>query len=932
MRNWLKNLPLRGKCMLTVLLIEAMMFALLVGNSVRLNNAELQMQTRQRVQEISQTLVAAIGPWLAQHDEATVYEILLARHRQSQLTGITLLNPAGKPIQQIGSAPSTRDFQLTQPIYYNSRPYGHLQVVLSGASIEQMRAAHLRESALLAGLALVLTGLLLYWTMGWTVRRLEALSKIGTRMAKGDLYVSLPPDGKDEVGRLTQSFNRMVESVRASVERARENEARFHAIADYTYDIELWLSPEGKLLWVNPSVERILGYTVAECMGRVGFPVDIVHPADRTAAEFQLRQALRGTSGQGYSFRVCRKDGGHFWAITNWQPIHDISGAYLGIRASIHDVNDLKATEANLREALTELRAAEYLQTQYLKESEQERARLVSLLSAMNLGILFVADDATVIYHNATFNHMWLIDEHTELIGMPVQSVLTQSTSTLARPDHFSRHLESVLEAREPSSSFEIQMADGRVITELDYPVRDQQGRFIGHLWIYEDITRERQTAEQLVFLAERDALTGLYNRHRFQQELNRTMIESERKKTLCAVMFFDLDEFKSVNDTYGHRAGDALLIRVAGEISSLVRKNEVLARLGGDEFAILLPTVNDDEAERLAERVVRAVAQIPFQYEGQNLRLTTSLGIAYFPSQAADSDELVAKADIAMYQAKQAGKNAWRVYSADLDAHHEIRARLSWSERIGNAFNQGLFQLHFQGIYHVSEGGFSHLEALVRMRDELDIEQIIMPDRFIPVAEKSGLIVDIDRWVIREVMKLLVDNAETTAIAVNLSGRSVNDATLPQYISEQLRVSNVSPHRLIIEISESVAVTDVHDAQRLIESLHQIGCRVCLDDFGAGFASFAYLKHLNADTIKIDGKFIRNLHLDIENQVFVRAMIDVGRGLGKTLMAECVEDAKVLALLRSYGVDLVQGFYLDSPTADHPQLNTPQSEAETAS
>ena len=194
---------------------------------------------------------------------------------------------------------------------------------------------------------------------------------------------------------------------------------------------------------------------------------------------------------------------------------------------------------------------------------------------------------------------------------------------------------------------------------------------------------------------------------------------------------------------------------------------------------------------------MVRAVAQIPFQFEGQSLRVTTSLGIAYFPTQAADSDELVAKADIAMYQAKQAGKNAWRVYNADLDAKHEIRARLSWSERIGNAFNQGLFQLHFQGVYHASEGGFSHLEALVRMRDELDVEQIIMPDRFIPVAEKSGLIVDIDRWVIREVLKLLVDNAEATAIAVNLSGRSVNDATLVQYIAEQLRVSNVSPHRL---------------------------------------------------------------------------------------------------------------------------------------
>ena len=930
MQNGLNNISLRAKCMLTVLTIQTLMIAILVGHSVQLNNAELQTQARQRVQEITRTLVAAVGPWLSQQDDTSARNILATRYNQGQLTAVTLRNNAGRVIHHMGADASPGDFQLTQAVYFSGQKYGDLKVVLPGAFLQQMRNAHLRESALIAVGALGLTALLLYWTMGWTVRRIEALSQAGHNMAQGDLYATLPPDGRDEVGRLATTFNRMMQSVRDSVERARENEARFHAIADYTYDIELWLSPEGKLLWVNPSVERILGYTVAECMGRIGFPVDIVHPSDRTAAEFQLRQALRGTSGQGYSFRVCRKDGGHFWAITNWQPIHDVSGTYLGIRASIHDVNDLKATEANLREALTELRAAENLQTQYLKESEQERARLVSLLSAMNLGILFVAADATVIYHNATFSHMWLIDERAELIGLPVQAVLAQSSSTLARPDHFSRHLVSVLEAREASNSFEIQMADGRVITELDYPVRDQQGRFIGHLWIYEDITRERQTAEQMVFLAERDALTGLYNRHRFQQELSRTMMECERKKSLCAVMFFDLDEFKSVNDTYGHRAGDALLIRVAGEISALVRKNEVLARLGGDEFAILLPTVSDDEAERLAERVVRAVAQIPFQFEGQTLRLTTSLGIAYFPTQAADSDELVAKADIAMYQAKQSGKNAWRVYCADLDAHHEIRARLSWSERIGNAFNQGLFQLHFQGIYGANEGGFSHLEALVRMRDELDLEQIIMPDRFIPVAEKSGLIIDIDRWVIREVLKLLALNTRISAIAVNLSARSIGESSLAQYIAEQLRLSGVKPQRLIIEISESVAVSDVHDAQRLIESLHQLGCRVCLDDFGAGFASFAYLKHLNVDTVKIDGQFIRNLHIDTENQVFVRAMIDVARGLGKTIMAEYVEDAKVLAILRGFGVDLVQGFYLDSPSADHPQLKMPEAESES--
>ena len=920
MKTWLKNLSLRYKLTLAALAVEALMFALLIANGVRLNSAELQMQAQQRVEEIAKTLESALGPPLSQRDDASVRDMVEALHAKDQMIMLSVRDGSGRVVHQVGTDGGDEDFHLSKTVYLAGQKYGDLTLVFSGAFIREARAEHLHQSLLIVVVALSLTGVMLYMSVGWVVRRFEALSRASRSMARGDLYVKLPEDGHDEVGLLVATFNQMAESVRQSVDRVRENEARFHAIADYTYDLEFWLSPEGKLLWVNPSVERMLGYTVGECMGRMDFPIDVIHPADRTAAEFQLRQALRGTSGQGYTLRVSRKEGGHFWAVVNWQPIHDINGSYHGIRASIHDIDDLKATEASLRDAVADLRMAENLQTQYLKESEQERARLVSLLSAMNLGILFVAPDGKVIYHNPTFSHMWMIDEDAELIGLPVREVLAKSTSTLARPDHFSRHLLSVLETREVADSFEIQMTDGRVITELDYPVRDREGSFIGHLWIYEDVTRERQTAEQLVYLAERDPLTGLYNRHRFQHELTRTMMESERNQMQCAVMFFDLDEFKTINDSYGHRAGDALLIRVAGEISALVRRNEVLARLGGDEFAILLPAVRDD-AEALAERVVRAVAQIPFRFEGQNLRLTASLGIAYYPSQAADADELVAKADIAMYQAKQAGKNAWRVYRADLDADLEMRARLSWSERISNALDKGLFQLHFQGIYWANEGGLSHLEALLRMTDERNPDQIIMPGYFIPVAEKNGRIIDIDRWVIREVLQILALNQQVPAIAVNLSGRSLSEPDLPQYIAEELRRSGINPHRLIVEITETAAVSDLHDAQRLIEALRQLGCGVCLDDFGVGFASFAYLKHLAVDTIKIDGLFIRDLHADTDNQVFVRAMVDVARGLGKTVVAEYVEDAKTLDLLKEFGVDLVQGYHLDRPTPDHPAL-----------
>ncbi len=921
MKAWLDRLSLRYKLTLAALAVETVMLSFLIANGVELTTRSLQQQAEQRVTEIAKTLGAALLAPLMQQDDASVRDIVETLQHDGGLKMIEVRDRSDRAVYQAGSGGDAADFRRAQPIELAGQRYGEVGLVLSGDFIREARARYLQQSLIIAAIALLLTGILLALSAGAVVRRFVALTRASKRMAQGDLDVKLTGDGEDEIGQLVDTFNRMAESVRFNVERAHENEARFHAIADYTHDLEFWLSPQGKLLWVNPSVERMLGYSVDECMGKMNFPNDVIHLEDRTAAEFQLRQALRGTSGQGYTLRVCRKEGGHFWASVNWQPIHDYSGVYQGIRASIHSIDDLKATEANLRTALNELRTAESLQSRYLEETEQERARLVSLLSAMNLGILFVAADGRVIYHNPAFSRMWMIDELAELIGLQVHEVLAQSASTLMHPDHFSRHLRSVLKKPELSDNFEIQMTDGRVITELDYPVRDREGRFIGHLWIYEDVTRERQTADQLVYLAERDALTGLYNRHRFQQELARTMLETDRHQTQCAVMFFDLDEFKTINDSYGHRAGDALLIRVAGEIGALVRRDEVLARLGGDEFAILLPSVEGNQAEVLADRVLRAIGQIPFRFEGHNLRLTTSLGIAYYPGHAADADDLVARADLAMYQAKDAGKNTWRVYRADNAADSEMRSRLSWGERISNALDKNLFQLHFQGVYRTEDGTLSHLEALVRMDDERNPGQLIPPAHFIQQAERNSRILDIDRWVISEVLRRLAASPTVPAIAVNLSGRSLSEPGLPQFISNALRQSGVDPKRLIVEITETAAVSDLLDAQRMIDALRQLGCGVCLDDFGVGFASFAYLKHLHVDTIKIDGLFIRDLPNDPDNQVFVKAMVSVALGLGKSVVAEYVEDGETLALLRRFGVDLVQGYHLDRPIADHPAL-----------
>ena len=574
-----------------------------------------------------------------------------------------------------------------------------------------------------------------------------------------------------------------------------------------------------------------------------------------------------------------------------------------------------------LHSRISALHESEERTQTYLAESEAEHARLQALLSAMNLGILFVAADGRVVYHNPAFNRLWQIPETEQLVGWTPNQVFARRGCQLQHPEHFTQTIDAILAARAPGEAIDIMVKDGRIATQLSYPVFERDDHFIGHLWIYEDVTRERQTAEQLLYLAERDSLTGLYNRHRFQIELERMLAESARHGNSSALLYFDLDEFKAINDHFGHTAGDAMLIRVAGEVSGLTRKNELLFRLGGDEFAVLLPYAEAGQAEALADRIVRAVGAIPFRFEGRTLHISSSLGIALYPLHAADQDQLVACGDAAMYQAKQAGKNAWRLYRADLDTAPAMVDRLSWNERLARALGEDLFELHFQGVYHVPDRRLSHLEALIRLRDEKTGE-LVSPGQFIPVAEKSNKILEIDRWVLAQVVRLLAAHPDGPAIAVNISGRSFDDPGLPGYIAELLQQQGAEPARLLIEVTETAAVSDLTDAQRFIGALQDTGCGVCLDDFGAGFASFAYLKHIRVDTIKIDGMFIRELPHDHDNQVFVRGMVEVARGLGKRTVAEFVEDEATLALLASLGVDMAQGYHLDRPQARHPALH----------
>ncbi|MEQ1667884.1 MAG: GGDEF domain-containing phosphodiesterase, partial [Sulfuriferula sp.] len=315
-----------------------------------------------------------------------------------------------------------------------------------------------------------------------------------------------------------------------------------------------------------------------------------------------------------------------------------------------------------------------------------------------------------------------------------------------------------------------------------------------------------------------------------------------------------------------------------------------------------------------LASRVVLAIAQIPFQFNGQDIRITSSIGIALFPLHAQDGEMLVARADAAMYQAKLAGKNNWRVYQAEQDSSRDMVLTMHWNRRIDLALQTDLFVPYLQGVYDTSTRALSHYEVLIRMRETTD-DTLIPPAQFIPVAEQSGQILAIDRWVLTQSVNILASHPEIPALAVNLSGRSLDDVTLIDFIAELLAQHELDHTRLMFEITETAALSDLRDAQRTIQALRLMGCSVSLDDFGTGFASFAYLKYLDADMLKIDGLFIRNICEEPDNRIFIQAIVDVAHGLGKKTIAECVETVEIYDILKQLGVDMVQGYYLHRPS-----------------
>jgi diguanylate cyclase (GGDEF)-like protein len=534
-----------------------------------------------------------------------------------------------------------------------------------------------------------------------------------------------------------------------------------------------------------------------------------------------------------------------------------------------------------------------------------ETLRAVAALDLLGAGIVGIDPEGRIEYIDRVAS---------ELTGWTLQSARTRPAGDVLVLRDPATNCDG---SDEPGLKGALRILVGRSSREV--PVFVSSTRLRGDLEgrrvvVLRDATAECALRWQLSFDAQHDSLTELLNRASFEAELA-TAVASAKAGTHHALLYLELDQFKLVNDTCGHPAGDALLRRLATILTDGVRRSDVLARIGGDEFAVLLRRCSIENAIETAEALRERIAAYRFSWYGQSLRITASIGVVEITAESESVSTVLSAADVACFAAKELGRNRVHVCrgSAPPARCEEMRLVL----RLARACEEGRFQVYFQPIVPVSANPNepAHYELLLRMIDESG--EVVSPGVFVPAAERYGLMPDVDRWIVRHTLAQLAQLDDVRApcmLAVNISGTSLSDDRFLDFVREELKISPPPPGSVCFEITETAAIANPAAVERFMRELRKLGCRFSLDDFGSGLSSFAYLKDLPVDFLKIDGRFIRNICADTVDDAMVEAIVRIGRAMGIKTVAEHVESEAAAERLAVLGVDYAQGYYYARP------------------
>ncbi|MGA7935394.1 MAG: EAL domain-containing protein [Kovacikia sp.] len=673
----------------------------------------------------------------------------------------------------------------------------------------------------------------------------------------------------------------------------QEKEAFLHLVLDNIPLSIFWKDTNSVYLGCNKIFVRQLGIqSVADILGKTDFelpynPVNAAHFRQQDVAVIKSGKPLVNLLEQGNVLT-----GQWSWANVNKIPILDSEGKVIGVLGTLEDISDRLNAEAALRQAEQKYR---------------------SIFENAIEGIFQTTADGHYLTANPMLAKIYGYDTPEELIAT-LTDIKHQLYVDTKRREEF-RHL---VQQKGTVLGFESQVyrKDGQVIwiSENARTIRDSQGQILGYEGTVEDITQRKQAEATVRYQAFHDLLTGLPNRMLFNDRLPLALASAERNGAMAAVMFLDLDRFKTINDTLGHTIGDQLLQAVAQRLLACVREGDTISRWGGDEFTLLLPQIHcAEDAAKAAQRIIDALKPA-FSMEGHELYISNSIGIALYPEDGTDAQTLLKNADAALYRVKEEGRNGYQFYTPAINFKATERLVLESSLHHAQACNE--FVLYYQPQVNTSTWEITRMEALIRWQHaELGL---ISPRTFISLAEENGLIVPIGEWVLR--MACAQNKAWQVAglpplrIAVNLSARQFQQPCLVETVSKILAETGLDPCYLELEITETTAMRNATFTTAMLKDFQTMGVHISLDDFGTGYSSLGYLKKFPLNTIKIDRSFIQELTTDANDAAIVTAVIALGRGLNLSVVAEGVETREQLELLRSLGCQEMQGYLFSKP------------------
>lgn len=625
----------------------------------------------------------------------------------------------------------------------------------------------------------------------------------------------------------------------------------------------------------------------------------LVHPDDMARVQSKMREHLEGKTPFFESVhRMKHQNGDWRWMSSRAKGVLDTNGRLLRLLGVEVDITERKLYE----EALFR---------------EKESAQIT--LQSIGDGVITTDAEGTVEYINPVAEELtgWKVDDAS---GLPIDEIFRgfheETCEPLENPLVVAVRRDRAIKSVRPTLLIR---RDGNeiYIESTASPIRSGKGLVTGGVLVFHDVSESRELNRRLSYHASHDILTGLVNRREFESRLERALKSAKARETSYALVYLDLDQFKIVNDSCGHSAGDALLGQLGALLKSKIRWRDTLARLGGDEFGVLLESCSLEEAMQTAEALRLAIGDYKFMWDDRTFRLGVSIGVVPITADTEDVAGLLSAADSACSAAKEAGRN--RIHSFqenDIDLMRR-RRELQWAARISNALEENRFELFRQTIQPLqSDEDGAHYELLLRMRDENG--GIISPGLFIEAAERFDKTPEIDRWVIRSAFRWLVseaDERERLALcSINLSGKSLGDEKFLPFVIDQFQMSGLDATKVCFEITETAAIASYSQANRFINALKELGCKFALDDFGTGLSSFGYLKHFPVDFLKIDGSFVKEILHDPIDREMVRSINEIGHLTGKQTIAEFAENEEIITMLRGMGIDYAQGYGVSEP------------------